>query len=52
MRILLYPALGERQVDELMPGIGVCLHSICAHDYYRNNSDRTLLFGISGTHGF
>lgn len=29
MRILLYPALGERQVDELMPGIGVCLHSFC-----------------------
>lgn len=25
MRILFYPALGERQVDELMPGIGVCL---------------------------
>lgn len=30
MRILFYPALGERQVDELMPGIGVCLSfSLC-----------------------
>lgn len=35
MRILFYPALGERQVDELMPGIGVCL-LFFVHDY-RNN---------------